>query len=180
MEFMRFTAPDADALAKGIQEARSKLAEAQRVGDTLASVEHAGDLGSMLTTARLEAEALTVMQDFLFLADSMPNKESTGWFWNAYATALQYNGRRSDADSIFTKALTLSRDSRWSRLQSFILQHWGRSLVEQDRLDEAEACFSEALDIRVELNDPRQESTRRALAALAQIRMPTKPEPPSA
>lgn len=171
MEFLRFDAPDADALERDIAGTRSKLDEARRAADTLALVEHAADLGSMLTTARREAEALSLMQEHLLQAESLPDREPAGWFWNAYATALQYSGRRADADVVFAKALNLCRAAEWSRLQSFILQHWGRNLVEQDRLDDAEACFSEALSLRVQLNDARQESSRRALEALAQLRI---------
>jgi hypothetical protein len=50
------------------------------------------------------------------------------------------------------------------------MQHWGRSLAEQGRFDAAQVCFSEALNIRAELNDPRQDSSRRALEALAELR----------
>ena len=124
----------------------------------------------MLTTARREVEALSLIEKHLDLAESLPNAEPIGWFLNAYATALQYSGQRTKADTVFSKALNLCRDAGWFRLQSFVLQHWGRSLAEQGRLDEAEACFSEALSIREELNDPRQESSRRALEALARLR----------
>ena len=54
MEFMRFTAHDADALAKGIDETRLKLERA------------------------------------------LPATEPIGWFWNAYATALQYADERAE------------------------------------------------------------------------------------
>ncbi|GAA0757277.1 hypothetical protein LRH25_18360 [Ideonella azotifigens] len=170
MEFMRFNSPDPDALAIGIEEARAKFAAARLAGDMLATVEHAADLGSMLTTARREGEALELMQTLLAEAEAQAAHEPAGWFFNAYATALQYCDRRDEANDVFAKALALCRNSRWSRLQSFVLQHWGRSLVERQRLDEAQACFMEALDLRVQLNDPRQASTRKALEALAELR----------
>jgi len=170
MEFLRFNAPDADALALDIEETRAKLAAARLAGDTLAAVEHAADLGSMLTTARREREALALLQAMLAETEAQTAHEPAGWFLNAYATVLQYSGRRDEADVVFTKALALCRLNGWSRLQSFVLQHRGRSLVEQQRFDEAQACFTEALDLRVQLNDPRQASTRRALEALAELR----------
>ena len=173
MEFLRFNAPDADALVTGIEETRLKLEQAATAGDSLGTVEHAADLASMLTTARREVEALSLIESHLNLAESLAATEPIGWFWNAYATALQYSGQRTKADTVFSKALSLCHASGWSRLQSFVLQHWGRSLAEQGRLDEAEACFSEALSIRAELNDPRQDSSRRALEALAQLRGPS-------
>ena len=87
--------------------------------------------------------------------------------------ALQYAGHTAEAHTRFTQALDLCRTHQWSRLQSFVLQHWGRSLVEQGEFDQAQACFLEALKIRVELNDPRQVSSRRALEALALLRGPS-------
>ena len=62
MEFQRYTAPDATALEVNIRETRSKLAAAVAAGASGASVEHAADLGSMLTTARQEAEALLILE----------------------------------------------------------------------------------------------------------------------
>ena len=173
MEFLRFNAPDAEALAKSMDETRLKLEQACACGDALGAVEHAADLGSMLTTARREGEALVLMQRHLGDALSLPAAEPIGWFWNAYATALQYAGQTTEAHTSFAKALDLCRTHHWSRLQSFVLQHWGRSLVEQGEFDQAQVCFTEALNIRVELNDPRQASSRRALEALALLRGPS-------
>ncbi len=169
VEFQRFTAPDPIALESDIRRTRVKLAEAIEAGASVASVEHAADLGSMLTTARREAEALAVMTEQLSLAETLPNEEATGWYWNAYATALQYLGRREEANAFFSEALVLSQAAGWLRLQSFILHHWGRCLVELERRNEAQAKFSAALKIRQELNDPRQASTQRALEGLAQL-----------
>jgi hypothetical protein len=42
--------------------------------------------------------------------------------------------------------------------------------VEQGRFDEAESRFHEALALRVQLQDPKQATTREALALLAQLR----------
>lgn len=173
MEFLRFNAPDADALAKSMDETRLKLEQACACSDALGAVEHAADLGSMLTTVRREGEALVLMQRHLGDALSLPATEPLGWFWNAYATALQYAGQTIEAHSYFAKALELCRTHHWTRLQSFVLQHWGRSLVEQGEFDQAQACFTEALNIRVERNDPRQASSRRALEALALLRGPS-------
>lgn len=170
MEFQRFTAPDTQALDAGIRGKRAQLLAADGAGDAAALVEHAADLGGLLTTARMEAEAIQVLQAQMALADSLPDQEATGWFWNAYATALQYLDRREEAEGFFAKALALSRAGSWLKLQSFVRQHWGRSLVEQGRWDEAEAHFAEALRIRQQLNHPLQASTQRALEGLAELR----------
>jgi tetratricopeptide (TPR) repeat protein len=169
-EFMRYTAPDAEAHARGISELRGKLERALLSGDKLAIVDHAADLGSMLTTARKESEALQVLRKHSALAEALPGEEPAGWFWSAYATALQYTGQRAEAERYFAKALSLCSASGWSRLQALVLHHWGRSLAEQRRFAEAEARISEALALRVQQQDPRQESSRRALEVLAQLR----------
>ncbi len=170
MEFQRFTAHDPAALEAGIDEQRARLAAAQQAGDALAIVDHAADLGTLLTTARREAEALELLQAQLDSVAPFAHVEVAGWFWNAYATALQYNDRRDEAHPAFAQALALSRAGGWLRLQSFVLQHWGRSLVEQGQLDEAQTRFEEALALRRQLNDPRASTTEGALAALAELR----------
>lgn len=170
MEFQRFTADDLTALEAGIAEHRAKLAQALQAGDDLALVDRTADLASLLTTARREAEALVLLQGQLDRVERFSASEVSGWFWNAYATALQYNGLRDEANPAFARALALSRAGGWPRLQSFVLQHWGRSLVEQGEFDQAQSKFEEALGIRQQLNDPRTASTEHALAALAELR----------
>jgi tetratricopeptide (TPR) repeat protein len=170
MEFQRFTAPDAAALETKIDDHHAKLAVAQLAGNELDLVDRTADLASLLTTARREAEALALLRGQLDNAERFRASEVSGWFWNAYATALQYDGQRAEAAPVFAKALALSRAGGWVRLQSFVLAHWGRSLVEQGQLDEAQLKFEEALSIRRQLNDPLTPSTERALAGLAQLR----------
>jgi tetratricopeptide (TPR) repeat protein len=169
-EFMRFSAPDPAALASGIAEARITLAAAQQAGDALAVVDAAADLASMLTTARMEAEAVRVLEQHKAYAEVGAEQEPTGWFWNAYATALQYCGRRKEAEPYFVRTTELAKAAGWQRLESLALHHWGRCLAEQQRYAEAEARISEALAIRVQLNEPRQESSRRALVELSKLR----------
>ena len=168
-EFMRFTAPDADALASAIVEARAKLAVAVHTGETLAVVDASADLGSMLTAARMESEAVRILEEHVQHAEANAQHEPAGWFWNAYATALQYCGRRNEAEAYFSKSIQLAKANGWRRLAALALHHWGRSLTEQNRFTEAESRISEALAIRVELNEPRQESSRRALLELAAL-----------
>jgi tetratricopeptide (TPR) repeat protein len=178
MEFQRYTAPDADALETSIAECKSKLATAFACSDAYAIVENAADLGSMLTTARQEATAASLLSQHLALARALPEQEVSGWFWNAYATALQYVGRRDEASEAFSHALALCKVGSWRKLQSFVLQHWGRCLVEMGQLSNAEQLFREALTIRRELNDPRQASTERALQAVLLLRSKENAAPP--
>ena len=166
---MRFSAPDLDALAREITATRKKLAAAVQAGEVLAIVEAAADLGSMLTTARMETEAVQILEEHLQRADVSASHEPVGWFWNAYATALQYCGRRSEAEPYFSRSIELAKAYGWRRLEALALHHLGRSLAEQRRFVEAESRISAALAIRVELNEPRQESSRRALVELAAL-----------
>jgi hypothetical protein len=170
MEFQRFTAPDVAAHEAGIAEQRARLAAAQQAGDELALLDCTADLAGLLTTARREAEALALLEAQLGRIEQFSASEVSGWFWNAYATALQYSDRRDDAHPAFARALALSRAGGWLRLQAFVLQHWGRSLAEQGDLDQAKVKFEQALAIRQQLGDPRTASTEKALAGLAELR----------
>lgn len=170
VEFMRFSAPDPAAHAQTIADARGRLREAHERGDALILVDRVADLAGLLTTDRREFEALDLLREHAARAEAFPREEAAGWFWNSYATALQYTGRRSDAETYFAKALRLCESSGWPRLQAMVLHHWGRSLAEQGRITEAEARLSEALALRMQQNSPMQASSRRALEALAQLR----------
>jgi len=164
MHFQRFTAPDPAAHDASITAHRARLAAAQ--GD-LARLDATADLATLLTTARQEAEALALLEPERAQAEALSHEEAAGWFWNAYATALQYLGRRDEAAPVFAQALAVAEAGGWRRLQAFVLQHWGRSLVEQGDVDTARARFEAALAIRRELADPRAASTEAALAGLA-------------
>lgn len=178
-EFLRFTAPDPEAHARSIAALRAQLAQLRSkpgaVADETALLDVLADLAGLLITARQEAEALQLLQESMALAETRQAtgaeaQEVLGWFWCAYATALQYLGRRDEAEPVFARTAALCEAGGWRRLQAMVLQHWGRSLAEQGRLDEAELRISDALALRVQLQDPQQESSRQALALLAQWR----------
>jgi len=167
---MRFTAPDASALAAAIESARVKLAAAEASKDVVAIVEHAADLGSMLTTARQEDEALKLLRSHEHQAGSLAGQEPLAWYWNALATALQYCNSREVAEHYFAEAVSTARAGGWARIEAMALHHWGRSLVEQGRLSEAESRIEKALSIRERLGE-RKESSRNALLRIAQLRV---------
>ena len=179
-EFLRFTAPDPEAHARSIAALREQLALLQaKAGageavDEMALLEVVADLAGLLITARQEGEALQLLRAHEALAqgllDSPALHEALGWFWCAYATALQYLGQRAEAEPLFARTVDLCEAGGWLRLRAMVLQHWGRSLVEQGRFNEAEARFQQALTLRVQLQDPRQATTREALARLAEWR----------
>jgi len=180
-EFLRFTAPDPEAHARSLAALREQLAQLQgnasagAAVDETALLEVVADLAGLLITARQEGEALQLLQAHEALAEAASQAspvlhEALGWFWCAYATASQYLGQRSEAEPIFARTVALCEAGGWARLRAMVLQHWGRSLAEQGRFDEAESRFQQALALRVQLQDPKQATTREALALLAQLR----------
>ncbi|RVT82934.1 hypothetical protein [Inhella crocodyli] len=168
-EFMRFSAPDPEALARRIEQSRADLAAARAAGDDATVLDLVADLGGLLTTARQEHAALTLLQGHEALAQSLPLEEPIAWFWTALATAEQYVGERQLADGHFALAVALADRRGWRRIEAMALHHWGRSLVEQGRLDDADERFARALRLREALNH-QVESSHAALAALAQLR----------
>lgn len=169
-EFMRFSAPDPVAHQQAIAAARAKLHQALEQGEVRTLVEGVADLAGLLTTDRRESEALALLREHAAQAEALPCEEGSAWFWNAYATALQYTGQRAEADTGFAKALSLCEASGWTRLQAMVLHHWGRNLAEQRRFTQAEARLSEALALRIQLNSPMRASSQAALEALAKLR----------
>jgi tetratricopeptide (TPR) repeat protein len=126
----------------------------------------AASLGSMLTTARRESEARGILSRFLPMARKIGTPEQVGWLVLYLATANQHLGHRDEASAQFREAHASSESSGAMRLQHFTLHHWGRFLAEERELDRARECFERALALRVESNDPRQDSSRKALEAL--------------
>lgn len=78
MEFQRFSSPDTAALEADMVETRGKLERALQAGDAHAIVEHAADLGSMLTTARQEVAAVAQLLDGKESLGSPPRDQT--WF----------------------------------------------------------------------------------------------------
>lgn len=170
MEFQRFTTTDAAQLESDIGACLQRLAEAQDRHASLDILDHCTDLGSLLTTARREAEALELLRPQVARAQAHADTEVASWFWCAYGTALQYTGRRDLADDMFARALVACESGGWRKLQAMVHQHRGRCQVEQGEFDLAQINFEAALRMRRELGDPRQASSERALAGLELLR----------
>jgi tetratricopeptide (TPR) repeat protein len=171
--FLRYTPPDVEGLRVQIDRERACLQAAIESGDAVRTLDHAGNLGAMLTSDRREAEAHAMLGVHLAAARRMEDAEEAAWLMHALATAAQYLGRDDEANACFAEALGRARAQGWRRLEHFILHHWGRCLAEQCRMDEARECFERSLAIRVELGDSLQESSRRALAELARLQHPS-------
>jgi len=164
--FQRYTDPDPRGLERDIETARHALAAARAKGDPLSALSIAADLGGMLTTARREPEAREILQRALDDARQRQPSETRGWLLLNLATANQYLHRSEEATAQFAEALEIARSLPSLELQHYTLQHWGRLLAETGEFERARACFSEALALRVRLDDPRQASSRAALQAL--------------
>jgi tetratricopeptide (TPR) repeat protein len=170
LPFRRFSPADPDALESEIARARLDLKLAVDAGDTVRALDLAGTLAGMLTAARSEEEAYEIAHEHLDVARRQPSWLESGWLLHALATAAQYTGRRTEANSLFSEALELCREHGWQELEHFVLHHWGRSLVEEGEFDRAEAAFREALAIRQERRDSRAASTASALVDLQRLR----------
>ena len=168
--FLRHTPADTAALARDIEGTRAAMAAAKASGNAIALIDSAGELASMLTAARQEAEARDLLVPLLALAREHASAEPAGWYLLAFGTTSQYLGLRAEANAMFAEALALARKHGWERLEHFVLHHWGRSLAEEGDYPRARACFTQALAIRTRLQEPRLEaSSRRALDALAAL-----------
>lgn len=95
--FQRFTAPDPVAHAQAIARTRSAMSKARAEGDSLAEIDHAGELASVLTTARQEAEARELLASLQPAVREHLSAEPAGWFYLALGTASQYLGLREEA-----------------------------------------------------------------------------------
>ena len=67
---------------------------------------------------------------------------------------------------MFAEALAIATDNGLRDVEHYVLHHLGRCYAEQGDIPSARHCFERALEIRLELKEPRAERTRQALAAL--------------
>jgi tetratricopeptide (TPR) repeat protein len=165
--FQRFTPDDPAELGRQIDSARSEIEALRQAGDHAGALESVASLGSLLTTARREGEARSLLLEAVASARAAEESETLGWLLLSLATANQYLELRAEAQDQFRQALAIARSLGVERLEHFTLHHLGRFLVEQHDVPQARLCFSQALALRERLDDPRQASSRRALAALA-------------
>lgn len=168
--FLRHTPADPAALRARIEQVRVELAAAVARGDEPQAIEHAGDLGAMLTSDRREAEAQELLASWLPAARQRLDSEAAAWLIHAWATTAQYLGRYDEANAGFAEALQRCEARAWNRLRHFVLHHWGRCLAEQRRWAEARSCFERALAVRQALREDRlAASSQGALAELDRL-----------
>jgi tetratricopeptide (TPR) repeat protein len=166
MHFQRFEADNPEKLLAQIERAQSDLAAAVTRHDHEEQLSIAASLGSMLTTARRGEEARQLLLEYLARARQRGTPEQIGWLLLFLATANQYLDQRPEASRQFDEALAQAKSGETKQLEHFVLHHWGRFLVEDGEFERAKECFKRALALRVELNDPKQASSRRALEAI--------------
>jgi tetratricopeptide (TPR) repeat protein len=164
--FLRFRWSDPKALEREIDDAR--LAHASASG-TAAEAEAACRLGIALTAADRESEAASLLDATLTKARHLPEATPAAWVLLYLATARQYLGERTVAQSMFDEALTIATAHELREVEHYVLHHRGRCYAEQNDLAEAKRCFERALEIRLELGEPRAERTRQAIAALNEL-----------
>jgi tetratricopeptide (TPR) repeat protein len=169
MHFQRFTAADPQELVVHIESARRTLVDAKARDQMSEYLDIAASLGSMLTTARQEEEARSLLLQSLALSRERGTPEQSGWLLLYLATANQYLGAHPEVNEQFNEALSLAKSSQSERLEHFVLHHWGRFLVEEGEIAQARGCFTRALELREKSNDPKQSSSRRALEALSKL-----------
>lgn len=167
--FQRYTPADPRGFEREIDDARAELATLRARGERDAALRVAADLGGMLTSARREREAEALLVPALAEARAAGATETIGWLLLYLATTHQYLGRPRLADAQLREALAIAERLPAESLAHYALHHRGRLLVEQGDLPAARACFERALAIRVRLGEPRQDSTRKALAALVEL-----------
>ena len=164
--FLRHTPRDFEALERAIEQERAELQAAEFRDDLLDVLDHAGNLGAMLTSARREREGYAVLASRLEQARRTSDAEPAAWLIHALATSAQYLDRYDEANDLFELAIQRARAHGWRKLEHFVLHHWGRCMVEQARFAQARSCFEQSLAIRESEDDPLQESSRRALSEL--------------
>ena len=164
--FLRFRWGDPEALAREIGAASAALASARTGGDVTLAIEQACRLAMALTAADREHEAVALLADPLANARKLGDPAHIAWTLHYFATAEQYCGDRDAAQLHFAEALDIATSHDLREVEHFVWHHRGRCFAEQGDVPEARRCFEKALAIREEIDEPRAEKTRQALAAL--------------
>src|SRR5579885_282361 len=165
--FQRGTLEDTPALRKLLAEQRERLKLATADEDTSARLRLLGSMGETWYLLGNYQEALALLGEALALARQLEDTRREIANLIRLATASQYAGDHSRAEVLFRQALDLVRTAQQTEYVDFVWQHLGKCLVEMGRLEEARACFEEALAYRRVKGDAELiASTDRALAAV--------------
>lgn len=112
------------------------------------------------------AEALDHLDRALELVDTEQRRITV---WINLGDVYRYQGDAATAQTLYERAVAHARAAA-PEVLSFAVQHLGKALAEQNRLDEAHALLREALELRIAEGDPEEiESTRVALETLSAL-----------
>ncbi len=165
--FQRGTLEDTPALRKQLEEQCERLKLAIADEDAPARLRLLGSLGETWYLLGNYQESLALLGDALALARQLKDTRREIANLIRLATAHQYAGDHSRAEALFHQALELVRTAQQTEYVDFVWQHLGKCLVEMGRLEEARACFEEALACRQVKGDAELiASTDRALEAV--------------
>lgn len=144
--FQRVYADKALPLVEAIQTLHQDLHEARDTEDREAELHVLGPLGENFRLLGQLDPAVSHSEAALALARELGRPKAIISNLIRLATAYQYQNRHAEAEPLFTEALTLSAQEGF--LEDYALQHYGKSLAEQGRWDEAIAHFERALALR--------------------------------
>lgn len=102
--FLRFSAPDMDALRQDIARAELRLTQARAEADLFKAIDPAGDLGSMLTTDRQDQAARALLGEFLPAARQHPAHEPSACLPSWRPRSCQMLAGSSDRQKVLSAA----------------------------------------------------------------------------
>ncbi|WP_336081673.1 tetratricopeptide repeat protein [Nocardia sp. SSK8] len=130
-------------------------------------------LGIALMLLGRYEQALDRLDQALVLADTEQRRVTV---WINLADVYRYQGEPGHAETLYRRALDVSRALDDPDLVSFAAHHLGKSLAEQHRPREARELLNEAMRLRVAEGDSELiESTRAALDHLDELALPLPP-----
>jgi tetratricopeptide (TPR) repeat protein len=167
MLFQRRAGVDFSALPGQLENAVEQLALATASGDQAARLPLVGRVGELYYLLGDYQAAIPLLEEAVAGAQQLGARRLEVVNWIRLATTYQYAGRHDEAEPLFRRAIALARAAEGADRLDFALQHFGKCLVEMGRLDEAIACFEEALALRQAKGDAGLiASTEQALAAV--------------
>lgn len=165
--FQRHAPEDPAALHRQLQAHLAQLEQIKAGPDALEVIRMTGQIGEEYRFLGEYEAALPLLEEALAGAQRLGARRLEMVNCIRLATAYQYAGRHDEAEALFRRALEFAREPEHADRLDFALQHLGKCLVEMGRLDEAAACFEEALALRRAKGDAGLiASTEQALAAI--------------
>jgi tetratricopeptide (TPR) repeat protein len=165
--FQRRAGVDLSTVRQQLAASLGQLAQATASGTATERLRVIGRVGEAYCLLGNDEMALPLLEEAVALAKKVQDTWLEVVNLIRLATAYQYAGQHGRAESLFRRAVELAQSINYKDRLDFALQHFGKCLVEMGRLDEAAACFEEALALRQVKGDVGLiASTERALAAM--------------